>query len=103
MQNDYRAYLHRQFLRHWVDTAHDLEGDVMTDDLVKKQKEYISYYQDQTNILLTRVAQLEAALAEAIEDIQHWGGYAGEYFQDKWDLKGNIAKHRAALGEKKDG
>jgi hypothetical protein len=30
--------------------------------------------------------------ADALEDVQHWGGYASDYFQDKWDLAGDVAK-----------
>jgi hypothetical protein len=36
-------------------------------------------------------------LAEAVDDIEHWGSYAGEYFQEKWNLAGDLAKYRAAL------
>jgi hypothetical protein len=81
----------------------------MTDDLVKRlrlavNELYGTHPCGLMNDAADRIEQLEAALSEAIEDIEHWGGYAGEYFQDKWDLKGSIAKARAALaGEKKDG
>lgn len=44
-----------------------------------------------------RIAEMEAALAEAIDDIESWGGYASEYFQDKHDLPGCLVKHRAVL------
>jgi hypothetical protein len=87
----------------------------MTNDLVKQLRKYrigcgihCSDYNsneplDECIEAADRIEQLEGALSEAIEDIEHWGGYAGEYFQDKWDLKGSIAKARAALaGEKKD-
>lgn len=61
-----------------------------------------------------RITELEKALNEAsdaldaaMEDVEHWGGYAGEYFQDKHDLDGDLARiseqatsARRALGGK---
>lgn len=44
-----------------------------------------------------RIAQLESALRDAIEDIESWAGYASDYFRDKHDLAGCLAKHRATL------
>ena len=32
------------------------------------------------------------ALDQALEDVEHWGAYAGEYFQDKHDLDGGLAR-----------
>lgn len=47
----------------------------------------------------TRLAEVEKALNEAadaldaaMEDVEHWGAYAGEYFQDKHDLDGDLAR-----------
>ncbi len=55
-----------------------------------------------------RIAELGAglsaaiqALEEAEEDVEHWGGYASEYFRDKHDLDGDldrIAKQAAHKG-----
>jgi len=48
------------------------------------------------------LAELERFIAgyqEAIEDIEGWGCYAAEYFQDKHDLAGCVAKHKALLEE----
>jgi hypothetical protein len=54
--------------------------------------------------IATRVAELEAdaerwcAFAvEALEDVDYWGGQASEYLQEKHDLKGTIARMRAAI------
>ena len=41
------------------------------------------------------------AFAEAIEDIEDWAGYASDYFRDKHDLAGTLAKHRALLAKVK--
>lgn len=54
--------------------------------------------------LQTRVTELEGALSEAIESIESWAAYASEYFQQKHDLAGDLAKFRATLqkgGEEK--
>ena len=42
-------------------------------------------------------AELVGALEEAAENIAEWGAYASEYFQNKYDLQGDIDKARAAL------
>lgn len=37
-------------------------------------------------------AKLKSLLAEAHEAVCNWGSYAGEYFQEKWGLQGDIDK-----------
>lgn len=49
--------------------------------------------------LRAEVATLRTLLTEAAEDIADWGAYAGEYFQQKHDLAGCVARYRAALGK----
>lgn len=44
-----------------------------------------------------RIADLEFALRDAIQLIGEWGSYADAYFQEKWDLKGDIASLTAIL------
>lgn len=51
-----------------------------------------------------RLKAAEKQLTEAIEALDgardmvlHWAGYASEYFQEKWDLKADVAKINAAL------
>jgi Lar family restriction alleviation protein len=44
-----------------------------------------------------RIKELEKGYAEAIQDIEDWAAYAGEYFQDRHDLVGCLADHKAAL------
>lgn len=44
-----------------------------------------------------RVEALEAALGEAVDMVIDWGSYASEYFQEKWDLEGDVEKLRTAL------
>lgn len=46
--------------------------------------------QDDAEYLLARVEALEAALGEAIESIESWGGYVPDYFKDKHNLQGDI-------------
>ena len=52
---------------------------------------------DRLQSLWAEIDRLRDLLSEAVEDIQSWGGYASEYFQDKHDLKGCIARYRSAL------
>jgi hypothetical protein len=40
---------------------------------------------------------LRAALAQAADDIESWGAYASDYFQQKHDLQGDIDRARSAL------
>ena len=42
--------------------------------------------------------RLRGLLGEAADDIEHWGGYASEYFKDKWHLDDDIKKYREAAG-----
>ena len=53
--------------------------------------------QDLVNEAADRIDKLEAALRDAIECIEDWGAYADDYFKEKWDLKGDIARARRAL------
>ena len=50
--------------------------------------------------LRERVSRLESALTLAIDLVDHWGGYASEYFQQKYNLAGDLATLRAALAAK---
>lgn len=43
------------------------------------------------------ILMLRASIAEAKSMVASWGAYAGEYFQEKWDLQGNIAELEQAL------
>ena len=69
-------------------------------DLVKQLREYGAC--GMVFEAADRIEQLEAALREAVEDIEFWGAYASEYFQDKHDLKSSIQNARKALEGKDD-
>jgi hypothetical protein len=45
------------------------------------------------------VERLREALKEAREDVASWGAYASDYFQEKWNLAGDLARIDAALAE----
>ena len=47
--------------------------------------------------MLTRIKQLERALAEAIELAEEGWGYASPYFREKWACEQRIAELRALL------
>jgi nucleotidyltransferase/DNA polymerase involved in DNA repair len=43
------------------------------------------------------LAELLQALKDATDAIEHWGTYATDYFQKKWDLQSDINAARAAI------
>lgn len=54
--------------------------------------------------LRAEVEALRRLLADAAEDVESWGAYASEYFQEKHDLAGCVTKYRkAAVGDQEDG
>jgi ABC-type molybdenum transport system ATPase subunit/photorepair protein PhrA len=60
---------------------------------VEKQRDRAEQIaEDRANLLNEK----DAALLEAAGAIESWGAYAGEYFQTKWDLAGDIAAARKA-------
>lgn len=46
--------------------------------------------------------RLRNLLGDAADEIQNWGAYASEYFQEKHDLAGCVGKYRAAALVGKD-
>ena len=44
--------------------------------------------------LLAVIDSLRNLLDEAADDVQDWGGYASQYFQDKHNLAACVAKYR---------
>ena len=49
------------------------------------------------------VRELVEALRDAIDEVENWGAYASEYFQEKHDLSGTVAKLRAILAKHESG
>ena len=54
-------------------------------------KEAIDHIETQA----ARIAELEAALSAAAEDIGAWGSQASQYSQEKWDLEGDVKRYIA--------
>ena len=46
--------------------------------------------------LTAEVERLHNLLGDAADEIQNWGSYASEYFQEKHDLAGCVAEFKAA-------
>jgi len=44
-------------------------------------------------------ADLLQALKDATDAIEHWGAYASDFFQQKWDLHNDINAARAAIAK----
>ena len=45
------------------------------------------------------LAELRAALVDARDDVADWAAYASEYFQEKWNLAGDLARIDAVLSK----
>jgi len=52
---------------------------------------------------ITRADKLEEALREARDAIEDWAGYASDYFREKHDLAGDLAKVDALLRDQEEG
>ena len=65
-----------------------LDDDVAQCEIVTR---YVRWLEAENARLRAQVEAAKTALAEAREQVEHWGSYASEYFQDKWDLPGDLA------------
>jgi len=52
---------------------------------------------DQRNEAVALNQELLQALKDATDAIEHWGAYASDFFQQKWDLHSDINAARAAI------
>lgn len=68
------------------------------DELEHREK-----YAEQMNEVLKENERLQEILKEAREMVEHWAGYASEYFKDKHNLAGDLAKLDAAIKAAEDG
>lgn len=59
----------------------------------------VCYWQKRAENYQDLLKKSLAALIEAKEDIQCWGAYAGEYFQEKHDLKGSVNQFNGLIEE----
>lgn len=128
LDQDYTGYKGGEFRMHenvecylvdWRDCGDPLTKDffdLAVSDLISsemqveidKLKADMSIKQSEIDRLRVRVDELDmelkvnrAALTEACASIQSWGQYAGEYFQDKWDLKGDCDPENHLLSARK--
>lgn len=60
-------------------------------------REHLKQRDDQITALRADNERLRAALRDARECVQAWSGYASEYFCEKHDLAGDLARIDAAL------
>jgi gamma-glutamyl:cysteine ligase YbdK (ATP-grasp superfamily) len=79
--------------------AEDLVGELQTRITeLTAERDTAENVAHRTNELLAECRaerdRLKEALKEAATDIEGWGAYAGEYFQDKHDLKGDVERYR---------
>jgi DNA repair ATPase RecN len=64
---------------------------------VKAHRAALDYQFTHLEQARARIGELERCYAEAIEDIESWGAYASQYFQEKHDLEGCLRQHRTLL------
>ncbi len=64
------------------------------DDLWALSTSELSLMHEELTRLRAQLAERDAMLADAADCIESWGAYAGEYFQKKHDLAGDIRKFR---------
>lgn len=57
------------------------------------------YANPPASVPLEKYNKLLNALKEATEDIADWGSYASDFFQEKHNWAGDIAKYRAIIAE----
>lgn len=74
--------------RSGVDTPHELESAVDAE----RCQGLIGLIRQ----LRQQLAEAQAKLSEAADDIEGWGAYASQYFQEKHDLAGVVAEYRNA-------
>ena len=89
-----------------MDTAEKMAADIalaMDGGEWKDGKWYSKFHRDAwikaVKPYADDIERLREKYEEAIDDIEEWGAYASEYFQEKWKLKECIEQHRAALKE----
>ncbi len=74
-----------------VKRLHQLDCDC-NDDFICPSCEAATALKEQA----AEIKRLKVLLFMAAEDIADWGSYAGEYFQHKHDLEGNIQHYKEA-------
>ena len=62
----------------------------------------LSSTQQENEKLQAQVAMLIEGLLDAAESIQEWGNYADAYFQEKWNLAGDVEKYKALASASSD-
>jgi hypothetical protein len=82
-------------LRRWHELTDD-ECDKAADQLRRLHAENVLLHERHhfDNGVLCELLQ---ALKDATDAIEHWGTYATDYFQKKWDLQSDINAARAAI------
>lgn len=89
-------------LRHWsrvddADIGHEaaemierLDADAANERAEAQSWKAVAH--DHSERLKVLAAELVDLRADAVETVQHWGAYAGEYFQQKHNLAGDIER-----------
>ena len=80
----------------------ELEAELKrAQEIVDEQRGAVAKTDADNDELREENQRLRKLLLEAANDIEEWGAYAGDYFQEKHDLAGDVAKYRRAALEGK--
>jgi predicted Zn-dependent protease len=93
-----KAALAEEALQRLTDANQEIEAALEQEPVPKStwQKLYETAI-DQRNEAVGLNQELLHALKDANDAIEHWGAYASDYFQQKWDLQSDINAARAAI------
>jgi len=72
--------------------VHRPEPDIAMAELLEEAAAALAEKEAENERLRKALEASASALDEAMEDVEHWGAYAGEYFQDKHDLDGDLSR-----------
>jgi hypothetical protein len=86
-----------------AETVPDPEYRRMQDIEIERLREERKQHKQIATDLGSKNNRLREALTEAREDVAHWGGYASDYFKEKHDLAGDLARIDAALAKEAGG
>lgn len=81
------------------------DAAIVSAEYIRREMDYYQHkfvLADHARSLERRLSAAVEALEEAREDVASWGAYASDYFQQKWNLQGDLDRIDATLAEIKE-